>query len=84
MSSSTGQLWLPGSAPASIAGSRPARSSDDFPLPDGPPMTSADADLQPADELVDQLLPAEEQGGVLRLERGEALVRAGRARLGDA
>ena len=34
--------WLlPGRAPPARAWSRPARSSDDFPLPDGPPTTKA-------------------------------------------
>ena len=46
-------------------------------------MTSAGATCSRTIELVDELLPSEEEGGVLRLEGGEALVRAGRAGLGD-
>ena len=44
-------------------------------------MTSTESRPQPAHELVDEGLAAEEVGGVLGLEGRQALVRAGRARL---
>ena len=75
-----GQCWLPGNAPAAMVGTSPARSSDDLPLPDGPPITSVRRGLQPRDEFVDQRFAAEEERGVLGLERGQALVRAGGSR----
>ena len=57
------------------AGSRPARRSDDLPLPDGPTSASSGASASRADELVDEPLAAEEELRVRRLERREALER---------
>ena len=38
-----GHDWLPGSTPLASAGSRPARTTDDLPLPDGPTTPSSGA-----------------------------------------
>ena len=58
------------------AGSKPARRSDDLPLPDAPDDREQRRVLEPADELVDEALAAEEELLVRRLERGESLERA--------
>ena len=47
------QSWLPGNAPSASAGMSPARSNDDFPLPDGPPTTSVRDDCSRRNKLVD-------------------------------
>ena len=41
-------------------GHRPASTSDDLPLPDGPTTTSSRRPADPAEHLVEQPLPAEE------------------------
>ena len=67
--------WLPGSFPARIAGSSPARNSDDLPLPDAP-KTARNRCL--ASRLTKSLTSRsrpKEALGVGRLERGQAKVR---------
>ena len=74
-----GQCWLPGNAPAATLGTSPARSSEDLPLPDGPPITSVRAVCSRATQFVDERFSAEEERGVLGLVRRQAFVRARRA-----
>ena len=52
-------------------------SADDLPLPDGPTMPEQRGAGEPRDHLGDEALAAEEDVGVVDLERGEALERAG-------
>ena len=55
------QCSLPGSAPAASAGNSPARSNDDFPLPEGPTTARSAESARRPDELADQTLAAEEE-----------------------
>ena len=59
-----------------VPASRPARSTDDLPLPDGPTMPRKRGADEAGDELGDQPLAAEEVVGVGGLEAGQALERA--------
>ena len=49
-----GHRWLPGSAAEARAGSKPAATSDDLPLPDGPMIPKEPVDCEPSDQLSDQ------------------------------
>jgi hypothetical protein len=66
---------LPGSTPPASACSRPALTTDDLPLPDGPTTPSSGAPTRRA-TLGDKLLAAEEVVGVVGVECRQALVRA--------
>ena len=69
-------LSLPGRTPPARAGRRPARSTDDLPLPDGPTMPRKPRADEAGDELGDEPLAAEEVVGIDRLEARETLERA--------
>ena len=78
---------LPGSTPPARAGRRPARRTDDLPLPDGPTMPRKPRADDAGDELGHEPLAAEEVVGIDRFEARETLERAdplsGHARRGD-
>ena len=61
---------------ADSPGTRPARTSDDLPQPDGPATTRTDVPLQAAEARRDLAVPAEERLGVTHVVRQESLVRA--------
>ena len=52
---------LPGSTPCASAGSSPARSAEDFPLPEGPTIPSSGRAREPGDHLRHEPLAAEEE-----------------------
>ena len=60
---------LPGSAPPPSAGSRPARTSDDFPLPRGTDNGEQRRVRETGGKLLNQLLAPEEELSVSHLER---------------
>ena len=75
----TSHVSEPASAPSASAGSRPALTTDDLPMPDGPTTTSRRSLLEDLDHLADGAFATVEVVGVGLLERGEAAVRvAGR------
>ena len=67
---------LPGRTPSASAGSSPARSTEDLPLPDGPTTPEQRRADQPRDQLGDQPLAAEEVRRVRDVERRQPLERA--------
>ena len=75
----TNQRSEPATAPPRSAGSRPARTTEDLPEPDGPTTVrnrpSGPGAGELGDEPVDEAVAAEEVGGVGLLERPQALVR---------
>ena len=75
-SSAIGQRSLPGSTPPASAASRPARSTDDLPLPDGADDAGQPRAGEPRDQLGDEPLAPEEELGVLDVEGRQALERA--------
>ena len=68
------QVSLSVRAPARRAGSRPARASEDLPLPDGPTRQQEGAGLQLFEQALDVGLAPEEEVGVLLVEGLQAAV----------
>ncbi len=66
----------PGSSPASTDAIRPARSSEDFPLPDAPTSASRRPRREPFDDRAQALLAPEEELAVARVERQQPAVGA--------
>ena len=66
----------PGTSPARTAAITPARSTEDLPLPEAPTTASSLPGRQPADQLGDDALAAEEELAVLGLEGEQATVGA--------
>ena len=77
-----------GMAPDLRRGTSPARTTDDFPMPDGPTTTVRLPDPTRSTSSVDQRVPPEEVGGVRLAEGAQTLVRVAgvgeRGERGDA
>ena len=70
----TSHVSEPAIAPSARAGTRPAFTTDDLPMPDGPTTTSSRSLLEDLDHLGDGTFATVEVLGVGLLERGEAAV----------